>query len=235
MPARLLVAPDSFPGRLRAAEVAAAIGRGVERAGLEPPDLCPVASGGPGTAEVLLLGLGGETAGDVALLEDGGTAVVDAAPTPERTGERVAAAAATGAAVVVLAAGDDLAAAAAGAQAHPGLVVLHTSRRPPGDVPGARPVWGAQFVLEALELDERMRASGAVIVGEGRMAAASLEGPAAGEIAVRARQSGVPAHGVCAEHALTLFDQRILDLQHVIEAGTRDELEAAGVWLGRHL
>src|SRR3954463_12320834 len=89
---RLLVAPDAFKGTLRAVEVAAAVGRGVERAGLEPPDLCPVADGGEGRVEALLLALGGETAGATvrdplgrevragfALLEDGGTAVVEVA------------------------------------------------------------------------------------------------------------------------------------------------------------
>ena len=58
----VLVAPDSFKGTFRAAEVAAAIGRGLESAGLAPPDLCPVADGGEGTMEVLLTALGGETA-----------------------------------------------------------------------------------------------------------------------------------------------------------------------------
>ena len=52
----VLVAPDSFKGTLRAAEVAAAIGRGLERGGLVPPDLMPVADGGEGTMEALLLG-----------------------------------------------------------------------------------------------------------------------------------------------------------------------------------
>ena len=45
----VLVAPDSFKGTFRASEVAGAIGRGLERAGLMPPDLCPVADGGEGT------------------------------------------------------------------------------------------------------------------------------------------------------------------------------------------
>jgi len=58
---QVLVAPAGFDRRLRATEVAAAIGRGLEAAGLEPPDLCPVADGGPGTLEVLLTRLGGET------------------------------------------------------------------------------------------------------------------------------------------------------------------------------
>jgi glycerate kinase len=86
----VLVAPDSFKGTFRAAEVAGAIGRGLERAGLMPPDLCPLADGGEGTMESLLLALGGETvAADVhdplgrplqaafGLVEDGGTAVLE--------------------------------------------------------------------------------------------------------------------------------------------------------------
>ncbi len=88
----VLVAPDSFKGTYRAAEVAAAIGRGIERAGLMPPDLCPLADGGEGTMDALLLALGGETiAADVhdplgrplraafGLVEDGGTAVLEMA------------------------------------------------------------------------------------------------------------------------------------------------------------
>jgi glycerate kinase len=89
---RLLVAPDSFKGTLRASEVCAAVARGIEAAGLEAPDSCPVADGGEGTMEALVLALGGETAGATvrdplgrevqagfALLEDGGTAVVEVA------------------------------------------------------------------------------------------------------------------------------------------------------------
>jgi glycerate 2-kinase len=88
----VLVAPDSFKGTFRATEVAAAVGRGLERAGLVPPDRCPVADGGEGTLEVLLTALGGETAAarvpdplgrEVAagfgLIEGGGTAVVEMA------------------------------------------------------------------------------------------------------------------------------------------------------------
>src|SRR3712207_6955118 len=56
----VLVAPDKFKGTFRASEVAAAIGRGIERAGLMPPDLCPVADGGEGTQDALVTALGGE-------------------------------------------------------------------------------------------------------------------------------------------------------------------------------
>ncbi|HYZ71247.1 MAG TPA: glycerate kinase [Thermoleophilaceae bacterium] len=131
----VLVAPDSFKGTYRAAEVAGAIGRGLERAGLMPPDLCPVADGGEGTMEALLLALGGETVGaevrdplgrpvraQFGLVEDGGTAVLEMAAASglglvaeeERdawaastygTGELIAAAAEAGAEVIVLGVG----------------------------------------------------------------------------------------------------------------------------------
>jgi glycerate 2-kinase len=57
-PGRILIAPDSFKGTFSAVEVAEAIGRGIERAGMDI-DLCPVADGGEGTVEVVLASLGG--------------------------------------------------------------------------------------------------------------------------------------------------------------------------------
>jgi glycerate kinase len=131
----LLVAPDAFKGTFRAPQVATAIGRGLERAGLLPPDLCPVADGGEGTLEALLPALGGETAGTTVrgplgdpvragfgLLEGGGTALVEVASASglglvasehrdasradtTGTGELIVAAVASGAAVVIVAAG----------------------------------------------------------------------------------------------------------------------------------
>ncbi len=133
-----LVAPDSFKGTFTAAQVAAALGRGLEAAGEPPPDLCPVADGGEGTLSVLLTALGGQTGGarvsgplgdpvhaGFAVIEDGGTAIVEVAgasglglvPDDRRgpaaawaassrgTGELIVAAARTGAQVVLVAAG----------------------------------------------------------------------------------------------------------------------------------
>lgn len=129
------MAPDSFKGTFRASQVAAAIGRGLERAGLMPPDLCPVADGGEGTADALLPALGGETAAARAhdplgreleagfvLLEEGSTALVETAAASglglvteaERdaeaastygTGELICAAVHSGASVVLVAVG----------------------------------------------------------------------------------------------------------------------------------
>jgi glycerate kinase len=92
----------------------------------------------------------------------------------------------------------------------------------------ARLVGGARFVLDSLDFDRRLRAARAVVTGEGRLDEGTLEGKAAGEVATRARQAGVPAFAVAGSNALDLFDQRILDLGKIIEAGTAHELEAAG-------
>ena len=132
---RVLVAPDAFKGTWSAARVAAAIGRGLETGGVVA-EACPVADGGEGTLAVLLPALGGQTAGarvhgplgepraaGFALLEGGGTALLEVAeagglhlvgtPTPATawrsssrgTGELIAAAVSAGAAVVLVAAG----------------------------------------------------------------------------------------------------------------------------------
>src|SRR3954471_15257614 len=86
-----LVAPDSFKGTFTAAEVAAAIARGLRAAG-QAADELPVADGGEGTQAALLGALGGEERVEsvtdplgrrvdacFALLGDGRTAVVEAA------------------------------------------------------------------------------------------------------------------------------------------------------------
>jgi glycerate kinase len=127
------VAPDKFKGTFNAAQVAGAIGRGLERAGLMPPDLCPVADGGDGTLDALLPQLGGELIAKTVrgplgqpvktgfgLIEDGGTAIVEMAmasglalvdeldpwnATTYGTGELIAAAAEAGAAVILVAVG----------------------------------------------------------------------------------------------------------------------------------
>ncbi|WCB96664.1 Glycerate 2-kinase [Baekduia alba] len=326
-PPPVLVAPDSFKGTIRAVEVAASVGRGLEAAGLAPPDLCPVADGGEGTLEVLLAAMGGETRGaraadplgrpvnaGFALIEDGGTAIVEVAEASglhrvaedERdaynasttgTGELIVAACAAGAEVVLVAAGgsattDGGAGAIAAIEEAGGLqgatlVVLCDVRTPFERAPatfgpqkGADPrtverleqrllqqaaklpkdprgvamtgaagglaggLWatygaklepGAPFILSALDFDRRMRAARAVIVGEGRMDATTLEGKIAGEIATRARQAGVPCHAIVGTNAIDRFSARILDLQLIYEAGTPQALQQAAADLGARL
>jgi glycerate kinase len=100
---------------------------------------------------------------------------------------------------------------------------------------GARLVPGAAFVLDETGFDVRMRQARAVITGEGRLDFQSLAGKALAEVATRCRQSGVPCHAVVGQLDLDLFSRRILDLQHVLEAGTQAELEAAGRVLAERL
>ena len=202
-----------------------------------------------------------------ALVEDGGTALVELAGAAELTGERLAggaeltgerlaAAAASGAAVVVLGGRrrgsgrrrrrrrrrcSKRSATTAG-WAAPTLLVLCPLRAPGAlalhlrDAHGARLVGGAPFVLDALGFDARMRAARALIVGEARLDRATLlESRVAGEIAVRARQSGVPSHAVVATNAIDRFDARILDVQAILEASTVAALEAAGQTLAAYL
>lgn len=131
---RLLLAPDAFGPDLRAPAVAAAIGRGVQAAGLEAPDLCPV-----------------------------------------------------------------------------------------------------DATVDLPEVDARMRAAFALVVGEGTFDRGTLEGRITGELAVRARQAGVPCHAIVGRDLLDPFGKRILDVQHVLEADTLEALERAGQQLARQL
>jgi glycerate kinase len=98
---------------------------------------------------------------------------------------------------------------------------------------GAELVPGAPFVLELLDFDKRMRSARAVVTGEGRLDLQSLAGKVVSEVAVRARQAGVPSHAIVGSRELDAFGARILDLQAILEAGTPRQLSAAGRRLAR--
>jgi glycerate kinase len=87
---------------------------------------------------------------------------------------------------------------------------------------------GAAFVLDAVDFDARMRAARCVITGEGKLDEQSLVGKLVSEIATRARQGGVPCHVVAGTRELDAMGARVLDLERVLQASTRDELVAAG-------
>jgi glycerate kinase len=93
---------------------------------------------------------------------------------------------------------------------------------------GAELVAGAQFVLDAVDFDRRMRSARAVVTGEGKLDQQSLAGKVVSEVSTRARQHGVPCHAVVGQRELDAFGMRILDLQAVLEAGTPRALSAAG-------
>jgi glycerate kinase len=92
---------------------------------------------------------------------------------------------------------------------------------------GVTLVPGAAFVLDALRFDAHMRASHHVITGEGRIDSQTLYGKAVGEVAVRCRQAGVPCHAVVGRNALDPFEQRMLDIEALVEAGSLEAIEAA--------
>ena len=94
---------------------------------------------------------------------------------------------------------------------------------------------GAPFVLDALDFDTRMRASRAVVTGEGKLDQQTLQGKLVGEIGTRARQAGVPLHALVGRDELDPFGKRIIDLQFVREATTLAELEDAAEELGAAL
>ena len=100
---------------------------------------------------------------------------------------------------------------------------------------GATLAPGAAYVLDALGFDERMRASHAVITGEGRIDHQTLAGKVVGEVAVRCRQAGVPAHAVVGDHALDPFDQRVLDIEAIEEASTLRQIAGAAQRIARAL
>ena len=97
----------------------------------------------------------------------------------------------------------------------------------------AKLVPGAAYVLDTLGFDELMRASRAVVTGEGRLDEQTLAGKAVGEVATRCRQAGVWCHAVVGKNALDEFAIRLLDFASVSEAGSIEQLRHVGYSLTR--
>jgi glycerate kinase len=97
----------------------------------------------------------------------------------------------------------------------------------------AKLVAGAPYVLDTLGFDELMRASRAVVTGEGKLDEQTLAGKAVGEVATRCRQSGVWCHAVVGTNALDEFAIRLLDFASVHEAGTLTQLLHVGYSMAR--
>lgn len=96
----------------------------------------------------------------------------------------------------------------------------------------ARLVPGAPYVLDTIGFDVHMRAAAFVVTGEGGLDKQTLQGKIVGEVATRCRQTGVACHAVVGRNDLDPFEERILDLASVTEAGSIEMLEAAGRRLG---
>ena len=87
---------------------------------------------------------------------------------------------------------------------------------------------GAPYVLDALGFDDALRTTAFVVTGEGRLDRQTLAGKIVGEVATRARQSGVRCHAVVGGRELDDFEARMLDLETVTEAGDEEAFTAAG-------
>ncbi len=87
---------------------------------------------------------------------------------------------------------------------------------------------GADAVLDALDFDRRLSLADAVIVGEGRLDAQSLDGKIIDAIARRAGAADLPLHAVVGQSALDAEGAAALGLASVTAAGTPDALREAG-------
>jgi glycerate kinase len=91
---------------------------------------------------------------------------------------------------------------------------------------------GATAVLDALRVDERMRAAQLVVVGEGCIDDQSFGGKVVGELVGRARAAGVPVHAVVGTCRLPEEEWARRGLERVWTASTLAEIEATGRALG---
>jgi len=92
---------------------------------------------------------------------------------------------------------------------------------------------GAAAVVEALGVDERLRAAQLVVVGEGCLDEQSLGAKIVGELGRRARAAGVPAHAVVGSSRLSEEAARDAGIERVWVASSLEEIASAGEALGR--
>ncbi len=102
-------------------------------------------------------------------------------------------------------------------------------------VHGAELVDGAFFIMDAVGFDSRLSGADAVVTGEGRLDATTLDGKTVSEVARRARLAGVAVHAVVGADATTAADRRALGIASIREASTADEIATAARELAREL
>jgi glycerate kinase len=78
-----------------------------------------------------------------------------------------------------------------------------------------------------VDFDVRARQAAAVVTGEGRLDATTLEGKIVAEVASRANRLGTPVHAIVGEDATDADQKRELGLASVREAATLAEVTAA--------
>jgi glycerate kinase len=91
---------------------------------------------------------------------------------------------------------------------------------------------GAAAVLDALDVDRRMRAAQLVVVGEGCVDEQSFQGKVVGELVARARAAGVAVHAIAGSTALAPPPPSQQLPVAVAVASTLEEIEAAARELG---
>jgi glycerate 2-kinase len=91
---------------------------------------------------------------------------------------------------------------------------------------------GAPAVLEALGVDERMRAAQLVVAGEGCIDDQSFGGKIVGELVRRARAASVPVHAVVGTSRLSEAEAAAAGLERVWTASTLEEIRDAGRRVG---
>jgi glycerate kinase len=92
---------------------------------------------------------------------------------------------------------------------------------------GAELADGARYIAERVGLEDRMRDAVAVVTGEGRLDATTLEGKTVNEVARRATAARVPVHAVVGQDASTQAERHALALTSVRQASTAEELTRA--------
>lgn len=97
---------------------------------------------------------------------------------------------------------------------------------------GARLLPGADFVLDSINFNARLRACKAVIAGEGGLDDQSFMGKILGRIRDRCREAGKPLHAVAGTVKLGNDEIERLELATVIEAGDPESLRRAGRTIG---
>jgi glycerate kinase len=90
---------------------------------------------------------------------------------------------------------------------------------------------GAAYVCDAVGFDERATRANAVVTGEGRLDATSLEGKVVGEVARRCGRLGTPVHAVVGADASTEVVRFESGFASVTEAGDAAALQAAAAAL----
>ncbi|HEV2776593.1 MAG TPA: glycerate kinase [Solirubrobacteraceae bacterium] len=97
---------------------------------------------------------------------------------------------------------------------------------------GAQLCAGASAILDALGVDERMRAAQLVVAGEGCLDEQSFGGKIVGELVRRAGAAGVPIHAVVGTSRLSDDAAARAGLAGVWTASTLEQVRAAGRALG---